>query len=76
MVFTSTTILALASIIPRDLGSSLSRSACTPYRKHLGGSNISLNLPLLEVGLSLARTRINDLHQLASPIWARAHNII
>jgi hypothetical protein len=53
--------LAFASINPRDLGSSPLSTACTLYYKHLGASDISLILPLLEVGLSLARIRINDL---------------
>jgi hypothetical protein len=50
---------------------SLSRYACKPYCKHIGASNISLIPPLLEVGPLLARTRIKDLCQLASPSWSR-----
>jgi hypothetical protein len=69
------TILALASINPRDLGS-FPRSACTPYCKHLGASNISLILPLLEVEPVLTRTRIKYLCQLASPYGSGAHVII
>jgi hypothetical protein len=49
-ILTSSTILALASINLKDLGT----------------SNIRLILALLEVGLSLTRTRINYLCHFAS----------
>ena len=39
-------------------GLPLSRSACNPYCRHLGASNISIIPPLLEVGPCVARTRI------------------
>jgi hypothetical protein len=61
MVSTSTTILALASINPRTWDLSLSQSACTLYCKCLGASNVSLILPLLELGHSLVQTRIKRL---------------
>jgi hypothetical protein len=76
MVLTSAVIVALASINPRDMGSFplptslyslLQALRCMKYKSHP---------PLLEVGPSLAQTRIQDLCHLASPIWARAHNII
>jgi hypothetical protein len=68
MVFSSTVILALSSINLRDLGflplptslySLLQALRCKKYKSHP---------PLLEVGLSLSRTRIKDLCHLASPI--------
>jgi hypothetical protein len=49
-------------------GLPLSRLACNPYYKHFGASNISFIPPLLEVVPCIARTKINRLCQLTSPL--------